>query len=269
MNGLKRMDWRHWLAAPMARMLALSLSLHLALIMLIQPAPGSDRPRTLVVLNARLMEVPRVETQVETPSLAPETPPTADEPMTPAPVVPPETTVPARTESPPPLLTLPKDNQSPQPPPQVPAMASPAEMAPPAPAPLPSPVPLPTVDPHAASRSAEGPEASLPQVPVMHDTRWYTALEVDVHPKELPGRGPKFDYPETAREKGVEGTVKVLLRVDEFGQIQSLEILSGDPPGMFEESVRKGFSQAAFSPAHRNGVPVRALMQIRVRFELD
>lgn len=264
MNDVMRMDWRGWATTPLARMLALSLSLHLALIMLIQPAPGSAQPRALVI-NARLLELPRAEA----PTLQPEALPSLVEPIA-EPVatdIPPEQPPPAKLE-PPPILTVPEPRETTPPPMQVSeSVVTPAPIA--APLPLPSPVPMPTADPLAASRSAEGPDATLPRVPVMHDTRWYTALEVDVHPKELPGQGPDFDYPEDARERGIEGTAMVMLKVDEFGRIQALEVLSANPPGVFEGSVRKGFDKAAFSPALRNGVPVRALMRIRVRFELD
>lgn len=254
------MAWRRWATDPLPRMLALSLSLHLALIMAVRPAPGSAQPRS-VVISARLLETPAVNSRVENvqPAVIPPLPVESVDQVT-APVVQPVLTRPPQPEpAPSPVLPVPVQQPSSE------ARAEPA----PVPLATPSPVPLASEAPHAASRSAEGNPTGLPQVPVMVDTRWYTALEVDVHPQELEGRGPVFDYPEAAREKGIEGTVRVKLKVDEFGRIQQLEIVSGDPPGLFEEVVRKGFSQAAFLPARRNGVPVRALMQVRVRFDLE
>lgn len=263
MNEAMRMQWRRRASEPLWRMLALSLSLHLALIMAVQPAPGSARPG-LVVISARLLETPRVRAREET-VLPPVEPAARTAPA----VVLPEVSKPSQPEPPLPGPALTKPEET-RPPMLAQRQQSEASIeASPAPPAVSGPAPLPKADADAPSRSAEGSDTALPRVPVMLDTRWYTALEVDEHPKEQPGRGPEFDYPEAARDKGVEGTVRVMLKVDEFGRIQHLEILSGDPPGVFEAAVRKGFSQAAFLPARRGGVPVRALMQIRVRFDLD
>lgn len=257
-----RIEWLRWATDPLPRMLVLSLSLHLALIMLVRPAPGSAQPRS-VVISARLMETPTVRTRVENAQ------PIEPVAQVSAPVVPPVVTQPLQSEPQPASPAVPAPQETRLPMPAQPPSSEARVEAPSLPAALHSPVPLAAQKSDAASRSAEGNPSALPQVPVMLDTRWYTALEVDVHPQELEGQGPVFDYPEAAREQGVEGTVRVKLKVDEFGRIQHLEIVSGDPPGVFEEVVRKGFSQAAFSPARRNGVPVRALMQIRVRFDLE
>lgn len=242
--------WRRELTSPLLRMLGLSLSLHVALVLLVQPAPGGGGPVTRVI-QARL-----------TPPATPVAPPD------PLPISPPETPEsPAMAE--PPVL-----EPNPSPPP-----------APPAPDPIemqPASTPVPTDDassigtmadasppeaPSPASQNAEASGDGLPQIPVMLDTRWYTAREVDVHPKAR--SRIQFDYPQSAREQGVQGWVRVMLKVDEFGQVRDLEVVEGNPPGVFEESVRAAFSQALFEAARRDGVPVRALMQIRVTFELD
>lgn len=267
-----RTDWRRLAAAPLVRMLALSLSLHLALIMLIQPAPGSAVPRTLVI-QARLADRPRPQAEAEPRPDIPEEAVVAGAP--PAPVQEPEPprTLPERHPAPP-LASVPAEPSSPLPPAlpgptTVPSQPAPvAEVPSPVPPPtLPSPVAMPTEAPHAASRSAEGGSTSLPQVPVPFDTRWYAAREVDALPK--PKEGIRYAYPESARKAGIEGSVLVLLRVDEQGRVRDVEVLDSVPPGVFDELVLDTLRRVAFAPARLNGAPVRALVKHRVRFELE
>lgn len=259
-----RLDWRRLATAPLARMLAVSVSLHLALIMLIQPAPGSAVPRTLVI-QARLSEPPR-------PQAGPEAlPPMAEEAVVSGPPAPPvrvpEPPRPVQAAALSVSAPVPAETRVPMAPAPAPLQPGPAAESAPPPAPLPSPVSMPTDAPHAASRSAEGEKTTLPQVPVPFDTRWYAAREVDALPK--PKDGIHYVYPETARKAGVEGSVLVLLKVDEQGRVREVEVLESVPPGVFDELVLDTLRRVTFTPARLNGLPVRAQLKHRVRFELE
>jgi protein TonB len=75
-------------------------------------------------------------------------------------------------------------------------------------------------------------------------------------------------YPMGARRRGIEGWVKVLLVVDETGHVDGIEVVAAEPPGMFEESVRRCVAGWRFQPGTVEGVPVRAKVETTVRFEL-
>lgn len=212
------------LRGPLLRMLLLSLSLHAAVIMIVQPRPYPAAP-DVVVLSARLADAVAEPAQVPLPEPA--------EPV--QPVVEP---APAAEEKPAP--------------PQPVAAASPEPVVPTAT------VPLPRAEP------ADAPD--LPSVAVMVDSTWYEARQLDAQPRAMARIEPA--YPEAARRQGIEGTVKLRLRIDEFGVVREVEVEEGEPPGVFDASALEAFSQGRFVPARKDGRPVRALIYIRVRYEL-
>ncbi len=76
-------------------------------------------------------------------------------------------------------------------------------------------------------------------------------------------------YPMNARRRGIEGWVKVLLVVDKTGQVDGIEIVAEQPPGIFEESVRRCVAGWRFKPGTVEGVPVRAKVETTIRFSLE
>jgi periplasmic protein TonB len=228
---------------PLVRMFLLSLALHVALIMIVQPQRYLD-VEEVHVISARLMEP--TEQQAEEEVLPP--PPTAEDPepvSSPlAPTLPVEPTPVSKEAVPVPELQKASEPAivSPTPPPVT-------ESRPPEPSP----------------RKNTGPD--LPSVPVMIDTTWYEAKQLDVQPKATAAITPR--YPPDAARRSVEGTVKLSLRVDEYGVVREVAVVEGDPPGVFDESALEAFRKARFNPARKEGHPVRAQILIRVRYELD
>ncbi len=241
-----------WLAQPLVRALLLSVALHAALIMTVRPA--SQGREATVVMHARIAPQ-AAEPQVRPP-----------EPDSPPQVVPrQEDLAPASLQPP---LTVPRadvDAQRPHTSPQVSASTTDA--------PLPEkrlPAgPTTASEPEPGGQGAERQQAAnhLPSIPVMLDTQWYTAREVDVHPRALKEIRPT--YPETARRQGIQGSVVLQLKIDQFGAVRDLEVIESDPPEVFDEVSLKAFESARFQPAMRDGRPVRSLVRIRVMFELD
>lgn len=224
------------LRRPLARMLLLSLSLHAAVVMLVQPRsfPAMD---ATVVISARLVEetaeAPRPETPPPPPPVLPPLDPAVVTPPAPAPI--------------PPVLPEP-------------AATRPVEPRPPESKPVEPRVPD-------TPRASEPPSSGLPSIPVMIDTTWYEAKQLDVSPKAARPINPV--YPPEASRRGIEGTVKLMLRVDEYGVVKDVEVLEGEPPGMFDQSALDAFRAATFLPARRDRRPVRAQIYIRVRYEMD
>lgn len=235
---------RDWAGVRLHRALLFSLALHLGLVMLVQPAPRGGAET--VVLQARI--VPAAEETVASHASGEDT---------------------ARVEPPePPGVAVVADAQPTQsPPPAIP------DGPPPSASPLPA-SPITAVQSAPGDQAGEGGQAGtgvressgLPDIPVMLDTRWYTAREVDATPRPVQPIQPQ--YPEQARIQGIQGYVVLQLRIDQFGVVQDIEVQESNPPGVFDQSSLEAFRQARFHPAQRDGYAVRALVKIRVTFEL-
>lgn len=253
----------------LARMLLLSLAVHLVAMMIVQPRRYHVRPPESVIV-ARLMDARDqrpVPVVVATPAPLPEPVATVqvEAPVpTPVPIVIPES--PPKESPPKPVAaevpaTVPADPQ-----PQT-------EPAPPLPATEPEPAPPAAALPSEAGEAAltEAPPRSvadslLPELPVMLDTTWYEARDLDVSPTAA--RRIQPGYPPSAVEAGIEGTVKLMLRIDEFGEVREVEVVDEDPPGVFGDSAVEAFKAGQFNPARRDGQFVRALIYIRVFYQL-
>ncbi len=241
--------------SPLAKTLLLSLSLHWAVIMLIQPEPGQGHPQVSIIqarLNLPEPDPAPVEPRLEeVPSLEPVT---LDEPGE-AIVAPPQNVAPDAppVESTNPTLPEPKV----EPDQERDEVSAPGEDAP---------ALAEAVTDMAGRADPTGAEA-LATVPVMVDTRWYTARELDVQPRA--GRPIAPDYPEDARLEGVAGHVVLSMRIDEFGQVKDVTVESAEPAGVFDESALAAFRQARFFPARLAGRPVRSEIRIRVTYALE
>lgn len=252
-------NWHALMRAPIVHGLLLSACAHLAAIALLQPAPGSNIAPTLVI-NARLEPLAAVPTQI------PQLPPPA--------ALPPG---PDLSATPPPAPS----------PPLEPAIIPPREVAPPSlPAPAPAPVVtsspttavVPAPVPHHAEpskaeatvKTSPGPEqitSNLPSLPLGVDTSWYLARQVDVQPRALGKVEPV--YPPEARRRNQEGSLKLMVKIDNLGRVQEAEVVEAHPPGVFDEAALEAFRKARFHPAMRDGRPVRMQAYIRVDFKLE
>jgi protein TonB len=83
----------------------------------------------------------------------------------------------------------------------------------------------------------------------------YEAGEVDEQAKVLREINPV--YPERAKKAGIAGTVKVLLIIDVYGNVSSVDVLSVNPPGYgFEVEAVKAVREWKFEPAKLGSYPV-------------
>lgn len=218
-------------------MLLISLMLHAAVLLLVQPRPAAVSD-AVTVINARIAPLNR-----------------AAIPHTPAPQTP-----------------VPPHKPVVEPPRTEPANKPPADEvhSPPA---RPQPVVVDTTPtapvrvPDAGQAQTPAPALPLPSVPVMVDTHWYEAKQLDVQPKAASPINPV--YPPEAQRRNQQGSVKLRLKIDESGQVQDVEVIEGQPPGVFDQSALDAFKHGRFVPAVKDGRPVRALITIQVRYELD
>jgi TonB family protein len=118
------------------------------------------------------------------------------------------------------------------------------------------------------------------------DEKW-EELKIEVNPKQVPIRkidkGPEYpggiqefykyiatnvQYPEEAKELGVEGKVQVQFMLNKDGSIDAVNVIRGIGKGCDEEAVRVVKNAQKFSPGMSNGEPQFIRMSIPVVFKL-
>jgi protein TonB len=226
----------------------ISLGVHLAVIALVQVAPPAAMPGEESVIEARL--VPRQES----PPAEADPPPAPEvemvvKPAKEVPLLAPSVTAEALPVAPP-VPPPPVQHEQPAP------SAPPAE---PAPAP-PSPAP-------AAAPPAEPVPSPLATITSSVDLTYYSARDVDVHPRAL--REIEPEYPYMADRQRLSGKVRLKVKLEADGRVSDIEVVSASPPDLFDESAVKAFRDARFAPAQRNGRPVRALVLIEVVYDWE
>ncbi len=236
-----------WLRQPIVRGLLLSAGLHFAFIFLFQTNPDSDTRHT-VVINARLQAVPR-------------SPLVSEE-------IGEERASPAEVQSRPLPGVLTATTPSAVPPIPQPAMPEGAPVLPPERSLSPN---LPPAapgegEPPARPEESRQRQTDLPSLPIDIDTNWYLARQVDVQPKII-GKIQQ-GYPEEARRANIEGSLKLMLKIDDLGRVQSVEVVEAMPPGVFDAAAVAAFASARFQPALKDGRPVRYQAYMRVDFKL-
>ena len=110
-------------------------------------------------------------------------------------------------------------------------------------------------------------DTGLPSLPIGLDTQWYLARQVDKQPKVI--GTVELIYPEQAKRSDIEGTLKLMLKIDDLGRVLSVEVVEATPPDVFDKAALSAFREARFSPAMKDGQPVRYQAYIRVDFKLE
>ena len=219
----------------------ISLALHAAVIALVQVAPPAG-----ISVEAPVIEVHLVSTQAA--PTAKETPPSS--PVFQQPDAAPVTQL--APSAAPEVLPVAKPVA---PPPSSPAVETPHEAPPAAPA---------------ASAAVSAPSAAPAPVPPAAltssvDLTYYNARDLDVQPHAV--RVIRPDYPIAADRQKLSGKVRLQLKLETDGRVTDVDVVSANPPGLFEESAIKAFRDARFAPAQKNGQPVRALVVIEVVYD--
>lgn len=96
---------------------------------------------------------------------------------------------------------------------------------------------------------------------------------VDQQP-EFPGDvraylADKLQYPDQAREAGIEGRVVVRFVVDENGAISQTSVQRGIGGGCDEEALRVVRGMPKWRPAKVNGKPVKSYFSLPIKFTLE
>jgi len=267
--GISSNEWvksaADWLRQPITQGLLFSLSLHLAFLLIFQPATGSGGRHT-VVIDAQLLPA-KAEVAASDPVEQVEQAPALAEAEQ-------ETPLQSETKPVPELLTAMKPSLTPP----IPALPRPEQEQAVKSEALPESIATPLteavtraetpVDMTVPSGKASGSAqiSALPSLPIDIDTTWYQAREVDQHPKAIGAVEPV--YPEEAKRRNLEGTLKLMLKIDPLGRVLSAEVVEATPPDVFNEAALAAFREARFHPAIRDGRPVRYQAYMRVEFRL-
>ena len=257
-----------WLRQPIALGLLISAGLHIIFLVLFQVTPVSSG-RQVVVINARLQthaSQPEMNQETLVEPLAKSEPDVSDKmmlavaPTNPNPDSSPVDTVPTSQPGPEVKQAVQQEEK------QEPATAA-------------SLVSITNSDASAGSTQKSQPTATaevtrgtqqdtgFPSLPIGIDTQWYLARQVDKQPKAIGSIEPV--YPEEAKRRDIEGTLKLMLKIDDLGRVLSAEVVEASPPGVFDKAALAAFRDARFSPAMKDGRPVRYQAYIRVDFKLE
>ena len=91
---------------------------------------------------------------------------------------------------------------------------------------------------------------------------------VDVKPKEI--SKPKLEYPPMARANKVQGQVYIEAQIDETGRVTSAKIVRGiNPDYGLNDAALKAALQAKYSPAIKDGVPVKTVYTYPMSFKIQ
>jgi periplasmic protein TonB len=88
----------------------------------------------------------------------------------------------------------------------------------------------------------------------------------DTEPEQLGEFKPP--YPKEATAAGIEGLVRLRVKVDETGKVVEVTVIKGVGYGL-DEAARDGMRRTRFKPATKNGEPVGTTITFDYHFELD
>ena len=133
-------------------------------------------------------------------------------------------------------------------------------------APVPAVAPLPAPSKPQTVKPAPTPSAGL-NLPLARDPNYYPAKQLDVYPEPVAPIKPH--YPDAALDARVNGSVTLLLLIDEFGMVNEVSVAQADPPGYFEDATLAAFRSAQFVPAQRQGHKVKSRVLIKVNYDYE
>ena len=90
-----------------------------------------------------------------------------------------------------------------------------------------------------------------------------------VDKKPVPRRQDAPEFPAKARQRGIEGFVKLNLFINLAGAVEKVRVLEAEPRGIFEESAVAAAQSWEFTPAEYNGSPVTGWFKRTVSFRLN
>ncbi|AHL74194.1 energy transducer TonB [Stutzerimonas stutzeri] len=150
----------------------------------------------------------------------------------------------------------PKSPQTPTPP--TPSMTSPSANLPKLDLPLPNidtgvsvaSAPAPSLAGLTAASAPAAPPA--PAAPSAAETAGQSGPEQEV----MPLNDVRPEYPYRARQRGIEGHIKLAFTITAAGKVENIRVLDASPPNVFDREARRAAARWRFAPRTENGSAV-------------
>ena len=150
----------------------------------------------------------------------------------------------------------PKTPQTPTPP--TPSMASPSANLPKLD------LPLPNIDTGVSVASAPAPSlagvtaASAPAAPPAPaaPSEAETASQSGPEQEVMPLNDVRPEYPYRARQRGIEGHIKLAFTITAAGKVENIRVMEASPSNVFDREARRAASRWRFAPRTENGAAV-------------
>src|SRR5712692_3246823 len=102
--------------------------------------------------------------------------------------------------------------------------------------------------------------APLPPVP-----RYFETWEVDVPARVI--NDVILHYPPFAYQEHVSGEVKLRLFINQVGEVDEAAVIASDPKEIFDAAAVAAAKQLRYSPALKDGAPVRTTKTVAIIFD--
>mgnify|MGYP001568255292 CR=1 FL=1 len=112
--------------------------------------------------------------------------------------------------------------------------------------------------------TARTPPQAVIELPFPFDA-YYNPGEVDV--RAQPTNEVLLVYPWVEYKMRVSGVVQLTLLINERGDLDKVTVIEAKPRGVFEEAALEAVSKLQFTPALKNGQPVKSRKTIDVVFD--
>ncbi|UNG19425.1 energy transducer TonB [Stutzerimonas zhaodongensis] len=150
----------------------------------------------------------------------------------------------------------PKTPQTPTPP--TPSMATPSANLPKLDLPLPNidtgvsvaSAPAPSLAGLTAASAPAAPPA--PAAPSADETASQSGPEQEV----MPLNDVRPEYPYRARQRGIEGHIKLAFTITVAGKVENIRVMEASPPNVFDREARRAAARWRFAPRTENGSAV-------------
>ena len=150
----------------------------------------------------------------------------------------------------------PQPKTPPTPTPPTPSMASPSANLPKLD------LPLPNIDTGVSVASAPAPSLAgltaasaappAPAAPSAAETAGQSGPEQEV----MPLNDVRPEYPYRARQRGIEGHIKLAFTITAAGKVENIRVLDASPPNVFDREARRAAARWRFAPRTENGAAV-------------
>jgi protein TonB len=107
------------------------------------------------------------------------------------------------------------------------------------------------------------PEPAI-KLPFPFDS-YFSPREVDVGAE--PSNEVLLRYPWIEYRQRLGGVVRITLLINEYGRLDKATMIDAAPPGHFEEAALEAVNKLQFTPARKNGRPVKSRKTIEVVFD--